>query len=75
MDRSADLMGGTSVLEPLEHSVPKVPLDEGGQLVGNRTVSDPLECAGIGRVGKLLSASGPRMYSEGARDGGSGLRD
>ena len=28
VDRSADLMGGTSILEPLEHSVPKLPLDE-----------------------------------------------
>ena len=34
MDRSADLMGGTSVLELLEHSVPKLPLDEWGQFIG-----------------------------------------
>ena len=43
VDRSADSIGGTSVLGPLEHSVPKVPLDE---LIGSRTVSDPSEYLG-----------------------------
>ena len=51
VDRSADLMEGTSSLGLLEHSVPKVPLDEGGQLTGSKTVSDPLERAGASNVG------------------------
>ena len=67
VDRSADLMGGTSVLEPLEHLVPKLLLDERGQLIGSKTVSDPLESAGASSVKNLLSASGPKRYSEGAR--------
>ena len=75
VDWSADLMEGTSGLEPLEHSVPKVPLDEGGQSIGSQTVSDPLERAGDSSVGKPLSAPGSKMYSEGAGDGRSRVRD
>ena len=74
VDRSADMMGGASILELLEYSVPKVPLDERDQFIGSRTVLNPLEYAGASIVGKLLSASGPLMYSEGARDGRGGLR-
>ena len=68
-------MEGTSSLEPLEHLVPKVTLDEGGQSIGSKTVSDPLERAGASSVGKLLSAPGPTMYSEGAGDGRRRVRD
>ena len=64
VDWSADLMEGTSGLEPLEHSVPKVPLDERGQSIGSKTVSNPLERVGASSVGKLLSAPSPKMYSE-----------
>ena len=45
-----DMTGGTSGLELLEHSVPKLPLDERGQLIGNKTVSNPLESAGASSV-------------------------
>ena len=75
MDRSGDLTGGTSVLEPLEHSVPKVPLDGGDGLIGSRTVSDPSEYSGASIDEKLLSASCPKVHSEGARDRRGGSRD
>ena len=74
-DRSADLMEGTSGLELLEHSVPIVPLDEEGQSIDSKTVSDPLEHMGANSGEKPLSALGLKMYSEGAGDGRSRVRD
>ena len=67
VDLSADLMEGTSGSEP--------ELDEGGQSISSKTVSGPLERVPASNVGKPLSAPGPTMYSEGARDGRCRVHD
>ena len=75
VDRTADVISEMSVLEPLEHSVRKEPLDVGGESVGSRTGSNPLEHSGVGLHVKPLSGSLPRMYSDKDRDGRGGPRD
>ena len=50
----ADPIGGTSGLEPLEHSVPKVHLDEGGKLFDS--------CPGVHPEGARDVRSGSRDH-------------
>ena len=47
----------------------------GGESVGSRTVSDPLEHSGVSIHAEPLSVSLPRMHSDGVGNGGGGPRD